>query len=302
MVVDESVESILVGGPGELFEKIPVQSKSYQGGYRDFVDNSNDQEPPRTSIFDDIVYYCKHHSSMLRIGDDPLISTIFLQKIIASHYMTLIKYVKSLLNHLSFRLSQRTKLGDLNTDWVENGWSDLQVWNWRCNKYCQRVEAIMNSLGIEEGPRTDDMESQASCAKDFIGIHRHLISLRQRSETLASDFNGVAAIVLNREALKEANRSIQEARSVRVLTLLGMLFLPLSFASSLLSMAKDYLPGANKFWVYLSIAIPLILFVVFLAVLVSLGSFSDDSWMARKISKLRNPRKARLPGTDEKSV
>jgi Mg2+ and Co2+ transporter CorA len=125
----------------------------------------------------------------------------------------------------------------------------------------------------------------ASCAKDFIGIHNNLKSLHRRSGTLASDFNGVAAIVLNREALKEANRSIREARSVRVLTLLGMLFLPLSYASSLLSMATDFLPGAKNFWIYFCIAIPLILVVALGAVLVSSGSFGEESWFGRKIHK-----------------
>ncbi|KAF2433912.1 hypothetical protein EJ08DRAFT_731078 [Tothia fuscella] len=96
-----------------------------------------------------------------------------------------------------------------------------------------------------------------------------------------------AAIVLNREALKEANSSILEAQSVRVLTVLGMLFLSLSFARSLLNMAKDYLPGAEKFWVYFSIAGPLILFVVFLAVVVSLGGFSGGRGIGRRILVLR---------------
>ncbi|KAL9108929.1 MAG: hypothetical protein Q9227_006325 [Pyrenula ochraceoflavens] len=246
IVVDEPVRNILVGGPDEQYEKVSVQSRPYQGGYRNFIDDTDGQTRPQGCLFTEIIYYCEHYSSMLEIGDDPLVTTIFLQKIVASHYMTLIKYVKSLLNHLSFRLSQRTKLGDLNTDWVEHGWSDLMVWNWRCNKYCQRVEAIMTSLGIDEDSRPLSTDNMSSCAKDFIGIHRHLVTLRQRSETLASDFNGVATIVLNREALREANRSLQEARSVRVLTLLGMLFLSLSFVSSLLSMAKDYLPGAEK--------------------------------------------------------
>jgi hypothetical protein len=73
----------------------------------------------------------------------------------------------------------------------------------------------MTSHDIEEATGRGPMNSQTSCAKDFASIYRHLISLRKWSETLASDFNSVAAIMLNCEALKKANRSIQEARSVR---------------------------------------------------------------------------------------
>jgi hypothetical protein len=78
IVVDESLETILVGGPGEKYAQVSVQSKSYQGGYRSFVDNSDDLEPSRTSIFDDIVHYCEYYSLMLRIGHDLLALTVFL--------------------------------------------------------------------------------------------------------------------------------------------------------------------------------------------------------------------------------
>ena len=204
----------------------------------------------------------------------------------------LIKYIKSLLNHLSFRLSQRTNLGDLNTQWVENGWSDLQSWNWRCNKYCERIEAILCSLGVPEDGDAPSAEL-ATCAKDFQAIHQQFLGLKKRSEMLVSDFNGVAAIVLNREALKEADRSIQEARSIRVLTVLGMLFIPLGLTSSLLSMTGDFVPGANKFWVFFAVAIPLIAIVVLLAFLVNLGYGSDRSWAARKLADFRQRRGAR---------
>jgi hypothetical protein len=202
--------------------------------------------------------------------------------------MSLIKYIKSLLNHLSFRLSQRTNLRDLDTKWVENGWSDLQAWNWRCRKYCDRIEAIMMSLGIEEGdarttPSDPSANSLSSCVKDVLGIHRHLLLLRNRSEMLVGDFTSVAGIVLNREALKEANRSIQEARSVRVLTLLGKLFLPLGFSSGLLSMGGDFLLGTDKFWVFFVIAVPLILVVVALAFLVNLGYENGRGWAGRRV-------------------
>ncbi|KAL9620376.1 MAG: hypothetical protein Q9160_005076 [Pyrenula sp. 1 TL-2023] len=272
IAVDDSVKTVKIGGPEvDVKTRRPIRSKTYEGGYRNFVDNSSDQEPPLSSTFDDLCFFLQHHSQVLDIGDDPLTSTTFLQKIIASNYMMLIKYVKSTLNHLSFRLSQRTNLNELDSTWVESGWSDLQVWTWRCNKYCQRVEAIMNSLGIEEQSRRDlnklsgTMSITTTCGKDFQGIHRQLMGLRERSEMLVSDFNSVAAIILNREALREANRSIQEAKSVRVLTLLGMVFLPLGLASSLLSMSDDYSPGEKNFWIYFAIAIPLVLFVILVA-------------------------------------
>lgn len=300
IAVDDSVKTVKIGGPEvDIKTRRPIRSKTYEGGYRNFVDNSSDQEPPLSSTFDDLCFFFQHHSEVLNLDDDPLACTIFLQKIIASNYMMLIKYVKSTLNHLSFRLSQRTNLNELDSIWVESGWSDLQVWTWRCNKYCQRVEAIMNSLGIEEPSRRDSntlsatMSITTTCGKDFQGIHRQLMGLRERSDMLVSDFNSVAAIILNREALREANRSIQEAKSVRVLTLLGMVFLPLGLASSLLSMSDDYSPGEKNFWIYFAIAIPLVLFVVLVAGAVSFGYGGGRTWIARTHDKLQSKRRLR---------
>lgn len=292
----------------DIKRRRPIRSKTYEGGYRNFVDNSSNREPPCSSTFDDLLFFIQHHSGILDIGDNPLTSTVFLQKIIASNYMTLIKYVKSMLNHLSFRLSQRTNLNELDSTWVESGWSDLQVWTWRCNKYCQRVEAIMDSLGIDEQSnlRSDSntlpgtMSITTSCGKDFQGIHRQLMGLRERSEMLVSDFNSVAAIILNREALREANRSIQEAKSVRVLTLLGMVFLPLGLASSLLSMTDDYSPGEKNFWIYFAIALPLVLFVILVAGAVSFGYGSGRTWIVRTYAEVRGKRKSLRFGIGEK--
>jgi Mg2+ and Co2+ transporter CorA len=56
-------------------------------------------------------------------------------------------------------------------------------------------------------------------------------------------------------------QSLDEAASVRVLTLLGMTFLPLSLVSSLFSMGGAFLPGERLFWVYWAAALPFVLVV-----------------------------------------
>lgn len=68
---------------------------------------------------------------------------------------------------------------------------------------------------------------------------------------------GVASIL-------ESRRSLQETTDVNRLTKLGMTFLPLSFASGLLSMGGAFLPGEKHFWIYFVLVVPLIA-VVFAA-------------------------------------
>ena len=63
-------------------------------------------------------------------------------------------------------------------------------------------------------------------------------------------------------------------------------------------MTDDYLPGADRFYIYFAIAIPLILFVVALGVLVSLGYGGDQSWIIRGYRKWRRASKFRLGEKD----
>uniref|UniRef100_A0A8H7K3L3 Uncharacterized protein n=1 Tax=Bionectria ochroleuca TaxID=29856 RepID=A0A8H7K3L3_BIOOC len=58
--------------------------------------------------------------------------------------------------------------------------------------------------------------------------------------------------------LLDSRRSILEAVSVRRLTYIALVFVPLSWVSSLFSMSDTYLPGHGRFWVYFAVALPLI--------------------------------------------
>ena len=163
----------------------------------------------------------------------------------------------------------------LQIEWVEERWKDLQAWTRQCSKYCESVEETMYSFEI---PRASEVSKSWETSGKDIYIIRKLLSMSNRSNDLLASFTGLAGILGNRKALKEANRSLQEAKSVKTLTFLGMLFLPLSLASGLLSMSGDYSPGASQFWIYFAIAIPLILCVFGVVFLVKMGYGIDGEW------------------------
>ena len=48
---------------------------------------------------------------------------------------------------------------------------------------------------------------------------------------------------------------------MKVLTVLGLVFIPLAFTCGLLSMNDRYLPGTGLFWIYWAVALPLIILV-----------------------------------------
>jgi len=93
----------------------------------------------------------------------------------------------------------------------------------------------------------------------------------------------LASIPSNRQAyceqqlaLEAARRSICEAKSSKVVMILGIVFIPLAYtSSSLFGMRSPYGPGGESFWVYFSASAPLILVVMTAYCVLNFG-YTDD--------------------------
>lgn len=274
-------------GSREKAQQLSMPGEPYQGGYPDFMryndldDTSSNPGPSRESMLEDLAYYWTQYAKDIHVEDDPFIATFFLKKIVASNYFLLIGYIGALLSELDYDVSRRDHpISRFQIEWVEERWKDLQAWTRQCSKYCESVEETLYSFDI---PRESEIsETWEAGGRDFYIIQRKLLSMSNRSNDLLASFTGLAGILGNRKALKEANRSLHEAKSVKTLTFLGMLFLPLSLASGLLSMSGDYLPGASLFWMYFAIAIPLILCVFGVVFLVKMGYGMDGEWSLKR--------------------
>ena len=236
-------------------------------------------------MLEDICYYWTNHSTCLDVQEEPVISTIFLKKIVASNYLILIEYIRGMLSNLEIAWSrQEQDISEIKIAWAEQRWSELQSWSRRCSEYCENVESILDGLGI---PLSESQAAKgwSSCEKDFHLINRKLRGLKGRSDTLTSSLTGLAGILGNKQALKEANRSLHEAKSVKILTLLGMMFLPLSLTSQILSMSERFLPGPGQFWVYMVVAVPLVALVFVVVFLINLGYGKDGEWSSKQWKK-----------------
>ncbi|APA13031.1 predicted protein [Sclerotinia sclerotiorum 1980 UF-70] len=100
-----------------------MKSEIFQGGYVDFIDfdiltrdglNGAFDGPPRTCMLDDLCFYLEHHSPLLfemEGATPPLITSVFLKKITASHYVKLIDYFEIIVQRLrktEWQLSRQT--------------------------------------------------------------------------------------------------------------------------------------------------------------------------------------------------
>lgn len=119
---------------------------------------------------------------------------------------------------------------------------------------------------------------------DFQFLHLRFSELRRRVECMNGAVTGLASITGNRQAHREqqlaletARRSMREANRTKAVTLVGLVFIPLAYVSSLFSMTDSYAPGGRDFPVYWAVALPLIILVLSMYYVLDLGYTDDDN-------------------------
>ncbi|KAL5435552.1 hypothetical protein PMIN07_006587 [Paraphaeosphaeria minitans] len=239
----------------------------------------------------DLVHYYKNHADLFPDDwADPSRSSLFVKKIVAARYLQLIDYIEAMLPSLELRLT---------TAWVEEQeqWKSLQTISRRCGNYRDDIEDSPLGLGypvdtLDSGRRAD----WTDCQKDLQYIYFRLKILKVRADTLMQSMMGLASITGNRQNLEEAKR-------VKHLNLLALLFIPLAYTSSLFSMQDNYAPNRGEFWVYWVSA----LIVVALTSIITwiLDSALDDAaqWdvpFRRWLRSKRNPDQTLEPARQER--
>jgi len=70
-------------------------------------------------------------------------------------------------------------------------------------------------------------------------------------------------------SILQGRLSVAEAKLVSTLTWLGLIFIPLSFSTTIFSMSGDFQPGGTRFWVYFAVAFPMLCLVLTFTFLIS---------------------------------
>jgi Mg2+ and Co2+ transporter CorA len=133
---------------------------------------------------------------------------------------------------------------------------DLQRWKRRSKQSRHKLTLVYNFV-VHWMQHEDDKKPWKLILYD---INFMRLKLQSHIQTLEQ----TVALATSMVQVLDAQRSIVEAVSVRKLTYIAIIFIPLSWMSSLFGMSDDFAPGQARFWMYFASAVPftVLLFLV----------------------------------------
>lgn len=117
--------------------------------------------------------------------------------------------------------------------------------------YDSMILETINTLFGDAGQSSGQPSNNLTATKrDFQLLHSRMEGLQNRIERIVAVTTAVMSI-------EESRRALDQNRNLARLTYLAVIFIPMSFVSSLFSMTDDLSTLKATFWVYFTVAIPL---------------------------------------------
>ncbi|KAF2113592.1 hypothetical protein BDV96DRAFT_114662 [Lophiotrema nucula] len=269
------------------------------------------------SMLADIAHYWRLASptDLDNAFQSPTYTPLFAYRIIASHWNLQLEYLVSVVSDLEKGLLKfeqmdahpRAEMIDAEVRGLRVLLSDVNAWRRRVYFYLEQMVWNTEVLGLplphisssqERSDRKADtralgdekMTSAAAlCATDFHQTHTHLLLTRDRIQSLLP-------VVMGAFSLLEAQHSVLKADLTIRLSGVALVFVPLSFTASLLSMSDEFIPGKRLFWVFFAVSVPIIVVLFWWAFWMQLGVLRRWCW--RKWWETRRHQRRR-EGEDE---
>ncbi|KAH7088736.1 hypothetical protein FB567DRAFT_590856 [Paraphoma chrysanthemicola] len=228
--------------PHELSEDLSKWSAAYS-------------RPAYISMFDDTIQAYGSGHLNISVTSDPLRAVEYPRKLAMS---TLLAYIRRrYLNIINVHKSQGSN--SLRHYYFSNfsnsnmtSWSTkfFDFWIGSCaamKEFSHEMDENITALGL-------DVANPSAPAWEIDGWR----SIRENTHVVQVMIDTFAANYLQYVTVQEAHASSGSAQSLSRITVLTMLFIPLSTVASIFSMGGDFLPGETKAWIFWVIVIPVL--------------------------------------------
>lgn len=166
-------------------------------------------------------------------------------RVVAGEWVKYVAVMQHCIKMYEYRGDQLPNLDQFNMDLRE-----LQGWRRRSMVSQQKVRSIIRQLKARHMSGARGKADIDFLIEDFEVISHNIKNAGKRLENMLPVVTSLVQII-------DARQSFAETTNISRLTILALVFVPLSFVSSLFSMKDDVAPGAQGFWVYFAVAIPI---------------------------------------------
>jgi hypothetical protein len=242
--------------------KLRLQSQPFLGAYEDF------NPPPafseyleqredgfRGGMFHDLQYYWSQNVPACFNPKDPSLQSLayYPLRIVAAEWVKYVAVMYHCIKQYEYQHDRLPELDQFNKDLRE-----LQGWRRRSMISLGKIRSILRMLKSNEVVKGIKEQELGEIIEDFELIGLKLEDAGRRLENMLP-------VVMTLVQIADARRSFAETADISRLTVLALVFVPLTFVASLFSMNTETMPGSKDFWVYFAVAVPVTLLVILVA-------------------------------------
>jgi hypothetical protein len=228
--------------------------------------------PEYTSIFDDALNDLASRNQDASEIDNPMAVVKFPRKLVIGimlaflrrRYLNLLRIQKTHVKpNQNLRINYLSSVSEGALSSWQDEFFDFIVGSCAAMKELIReMEENMVSLGLPMGNSNARNSGVAGGPPQWeIDGWRSVLDLAHVVDVVA---NSLAMGYLQYISIQEARISNGNAKSLSKITVLTMLFIPLSTVASIFSMGGDFLPGNSRAWVFWVVSIPVLMMLAYL--------------------------------------
>lgn len=218
--------------------------------------------PQYGSMFDDTIRAFEQIEFDMNITSDPLSATNYVRKLVAS---TSIAYLRRrYLNLVNIQKSD-TMLQMMRQNYLASfSKNSYASWSSEFFDFIVGSQAAVKVFGREMEDNIAALGLNDSVCLAPQWERDAWLTVKELTAVVAETIDAFASGYLQYVTIQEARASSGNAQSLSRITVLTMLFIPLSTVASIFSMGGEFLPGQAKSWVFWAAALPLLAVIAYL--------------------------------------
>ncbi|KAH8724831.1 hypothetical protein GQ44DRAFT_739954 [Phaeosphaeriaceae sp. PMI808] len=216
--------------------------------------------PQYVSIYDDILEaYCS--SKVIKATKDPLTCVEIPRKLVMStllafvrrRYLNIVKVQQGQMGPSSMRHNYLYSFSNSSMATWSNEFFDFMIGSCAAmREFAREMHENMIALGLDSTSAAPGWECDGwKSIRDITHV------VEEMTKKFSENY-------LQYVSIQEAHHSNGSAQSLSRITVLTMLFIPLSTIASIFSMGGDFLPGETKAWIFWIVAIPVLVVLAYI--------------------------------------